>query len=107
MTTITIYQDRDGKFRGFSCMGHSGYADAGEDIVCASVSALVITTVNAIEQFTGDGQTESDEDQALIRFRLDENYSHDTDLLIRTMLLGLNEIQESYGSYLQILFEEV
>jgi uncharacterized protein YsxB (DUF464 family) len=107
MTTVTVYQDGDGKYRGFSCEGHSGYADAGEDIVCASVSALVITTVNSIERFTGDGHGAADEDQAVIRLRLDADYSHDTDLLIRSMLLGLSEIQKSYGSYLQILFEEV
>lgn len=28
--------------------GHSGYADVGKDIVCASVSSMVITTVNMI-----------------------------------------------------------
>ena len=28
--------------------GHSGYAEAGSDIVCASVSSIAITTVNAL-----------------------------------------------------------
>jgi hypothetical protein len=107
MTTVTIFQNRDGAFRGFSCDGHSGYADAGEDIVCASVSALVITTINAIAKFTGEGYSDADEDQAVIRFCLDKDCSHDTELLIRAMILGLEEIAESYESYLQILFEEV
>ena len=26
---------------GFSCQGHSGYAEAGEDIVCAAVTSAV------------------------------------------------------------------
>ena len=28
--------------------GHSGYAEEGSDIVCASVSSIAITTVNAL-----------------------------------------------------------
>ena len=28
--------------------GHSGYAEEGSDIVCASVSSISITTVNAL-----------------------------------------------------------
>ena len=31
---------RDGQVTGFVCAGHAGYAEAGEDIVCAAVSAL-------------------------------------------------------------------
>ena len=27
--------------------GHAGYADYGKDIVCASVSSIVITSINA------------------------------------------------------------
>ena len=29
---------------GFSAKGHAGYADAGEDIVCAAISALTQAT---------------------------------------------------------------
>ena len=28
--------------------GHSGYADEGQDIVCAAVSATYLTTINGI-----------------------------------------------------------
>ena len=30
------------------CIGHAGYADYGKDIVCASFSTMVITTINSI-----------------------------------------------------------
>ena len=30
------------------CNGHAGYADYGKDIVCASFSTMIITTINAI-----------------------------------------------------------
>ena len=36
----------------FLSKGHAGYAEEGQDIVCAAVSALIITTVNSLEEFT-------------------------------------------------------
>ena len=48
MTKVRIDR-RKGKYSGFCCDGHTGYAEAGEDIVCAGVSAIVINTVNCLE----------------------------------------------------------
>ncbi len=48
MTKITIFRNHDGEYLGFDCLGHAGYADEGEDIVCAGISALVINTINSI-----------------------------------------------------------
>ena len=52
MTKITIFRNHDGEYLGFDCLGHAGYADEGEDIVCAGISALVINTINSIGLFT-------------------------------------------------------
>jgi uncharacterized protein YsxB (DUF464 family) len=108
MTTVTIYQTPEGAITGFDCEGHAGFGNAGEDIVCASVSTLVINTVNSIERFTEDtAHTRSDEEQARISLRMDPGYSHDSELLLRSMLQGLIDVSETCGAYLQILFEEV
>ena len=40
MTTVTFLTE-ESRIVGFEVSGHSGYADAGEDIVCAAVSATV------------------------------------------------------------------
>jgi len=39
-----------GLLTGFSFSGHSGYAEAGRDIVCASVSSAVQLTVNILDE---------------------------------------------------------
>ena len=54
MTKITIFRNRDNEFLGFECLGHAGYAEEGEDIVCAGISALVINTVNSLGLYTKD-----------------------------------------------------
>ena len=43
---IKIYVNKN----EISIKGHAMYDDFGKDIVCASVSSIVITTVNAIER---------------------------------------------------------
>ena len=67
MTKITIFRNRDNEFLGFECLGHAGYAEEGEDIVCAGISALVINTVNSLGLYTKDAFfTDSDEETGKI-----------------------------------------
>ena len=47
MITISI-QKENKKYQKISILGHAMYADRGKDIVCSSVSSIVITTVNGI-----------------------------------------------------------
>ena len=54
MIKVTIYKTERQEYVGFDMEGHAGYAEAGEDIVCAGVSALVINALNSIERFTDD-----------------------------------------------------
>ena len=53
MITIKV-RKKNGSYVEFISKGHAGYAEAGQDIVCAAVSALIITTVNSLEKFTDD-----------------------------------------------------
>ena len=47
MTTITICKTADGKYTGFNCFGHAGYAKKNRpDILCSAISTLVINTIN-------------------------------------------------------------
>ncbi len=53
MIQVTVFRNRNEKYIGFDCKGHAGYANYGEDVICAGVSALVINTVNAISRYAG------------------------------------------------------
>ncbi len=109
MTRITIYRNQNREVERFTCTGHAGYAVSGEDIVCASISVLVINTINSIETFTSTAFVcEADEESGNIDFRFTENISPDASLLIESMILGLKEIQNDYGKKFLILdFKEV
>ncbi|RZS93003.1 ribosomal-processing cysteine protease Prp [Cuneatibacter caecimuris] len=109
MIRVTIMQDSLGEPVGFVTEGHAEYAEAGRDIICAAVSVLVLNAVNSVEQFTEDGfQAEQEQESGKIRFHFTEEPSVSGRLLIRSMILGLEQIQEEYGTdYLRLQFEEV
>ena len=69
MINITV-KKRKGSYLDFLSKGHAGYAEEGQDIVCAAVSALIITTVNSLEKFTEE-QIEAEADE-LAQDYLDE-----------------------------------
>ena len=108
MTKVIIYKSKN-QFSGFKCLGHAGYSEYSRDIVCASVSVLVINTLNSIEQFTGDKfSVNMDEKSGLIECSFSDNISPDTVLLMNAMILGLTEIKKQYGkTYIDLKFEEV
>ncbi|MDD6037523.1 MAG: ribosomal-processing cysteine protease Prp [bacterium] len=109
MTRITIYRNQSDVFTGFRCEGHAGYADAGEDIVCAGISILVINTINAIESFTDTPiQVKSDENKGIIHVDFPQGVDNQAVLLVNTMILGLQGIQKNYGKrFLKLDFKEV
>ncbi|MBQ8149728.1 MAG: ribosomal-processing cysteine protease Prp [Clostridia bacterium] len=52
MTTVTFHS-AEGRIDGFVVEGHSGYAEAGEDIVCAAISGVVGITECTINDVLG------------------------------------------------------
>lgn len=109
MIKITIYQNHAGQYVRLHCIGHAGFARAGEDIVCAGVSALVINTLNAIEKFTDEAfDADTDAESGLIDVTFRQPPGHDGRLLLDTMVLGLRDIQNQYGTdYSLLTFKEV
>ncbi len=90
--------------------GHAEFADPGRDIVCSAVSILVINTLNALEAYTDDETSHvSDEEEGTIEFRFRRRPSHDAELLLQTMILGLESLEgnSEYEPYIDIIFKEV
>ena len=106
MTAVTIYK-RSGQYAGFVIEGHAGYGEEGEDIVCAAVSVLSLNALNSIEAFTED-RFSGEEKDGYLSCSFPEALSEKAVLLLDSMVLGLTDIQKSYGeSYIRITFKEV
>lgn len=109
MTLITISKNQNGSYKKLICKGHSGFAKAGKDIVCASVSVLVINTINALEDLGKESfETISNEEDGFIRCDFSHPLQERSIFLLDVMVYGLLNIQKEYGDkYLQVKFEEV
>lgn len=81
--------------------GHSGYEERGKDIVCASVSSIVITTINAIIEIDNDAIDYSDLDNKIIIRIIKENDI--VNKLINNMILLLESLEKDYKDYIKII----
>ena len=109
MTKVTIYKNLENECVGFDVCDHAGFAEEGSDIVCAAISILVINTMNAIEAFTDvNFKQDADEKHGIIKYRI-KNPTKETTLLLDTMVLGLQTLEdnEDYEDYIDLIFEEV
>ena len=109
MTAVLLKKTKNGRYTGFTCTGHAGYADSGYDIVCSAVSVLVINTINAVERFAGERMdVVTGEEDGVIDVAFPDPVNEKTQLLVDTMVLGLESIEQQYGKkYLKLKFEEV
>lgn len=107
MIEAKFYLKWDGTYFGFSLRGHAEYADPGEDILCSAVSALSINTVNSLERMTDD-RVVVEEKNGMLRAKISGRVSHDSHILLKSLMIGLCEIYKEYGDqYIRILFKEV
>ncbi|MGN0186068.1 MAG: ribosomal-processing cysteine protease Prp [Aristaeellaceae bacterium] len=110
-TTVTFLKRSDGALLGYRANGHSGYAEAGADIVCAAISALTQTTLNGLKNvLKAPVMFDQDDDGAFIEAILTPEASEDqirqAQLLLVTLLEGLQAIQREYPRNLRIIFKE-
>lgn len=110
MISFEILKNK-GSFISFRVTGHAGYAEAGEDIVCSAVSALAVNAVNSIERFTEAVFSVDVEEKegGYLEFSLNRNSQDNAGalLLLRSLELGITEIEKEYGEYIEVIYKEV
>ena len=109
MISVTIFENQEEQITRFHCIGHADYAEPGSDIICAGVSVLVYNAINSIELFSDSlFELEMEEKSGLIDFAFLNDSDENAQLLLRSMILGLQGIQEDYGDkYIVLEFKEV
>lgn len=89
MIAITITQT------GLTVDGHAGYAETGNDIICAAVSSLTQGLIHAIEALTDDQISYRVADGHIdMKY---ENLSERGKLLIDSFFIAVSDIQITYG----------
>ena len=107
MTTVR-FGTRDGAFSGVTCKGHTGYAEAGEDIVCAAVSTAVSFAVNTISDVLGvRAKCKVQQDEARITLTLPATCESEdaVQAVLTGMMLTLTKWRDDYPDYLEVVME--
>ena len=85
--------------------GHALYDDYGKDIVCASASSIVITSINLCLRFDKDSiKYKKEKDKLTIEvLSNDEKIT----LTIKNMIMMLEELASTYKKNIKIIKEEI
>ena len=105
MTKCEFFRDHE-RITGFSVSGHSGYAEAGSDIVCAAISAAVAmaeTTINDV--CGGKAKVRVKEDDARITLTLPNSCEEEDAIqaVLAGFLLYLVDLRDQYPDYIEVL----
>jgi len=98
MISATIYEGENG-YAACRITGHSGQAEAGRDIVCAAVSILGCTCVNALESVCGVVPLIEENDDGVLGFRLPETTPEENakaQILMGALRQGLADLAEEF-----------
>lgn|SRR5574344_1683026 len=107
MTTIKISKKND-YIISVECKNHAGFADYGKDIVCAGISCITQTAVLGIKKLTKVGNNYVvDENSGYLKLELldiekDSSSFHDAQVILNTMLCGLEDMQKQYPKFVKL-----
>ena len=97
---------QDDRITGFSVCGHSGYAEAGSDIVCAAISAVVTMAEATINDVCGaKAKVRVRDDSARITLTLPASCDEEESVqaVLAGMMLYLCSLRDEYPDYIEVL----
>ena len=107
MTRCEFFTEDD-RITGFSVSGHSGYAEAGSDIICASVSAIVTMAEATINDVCGaKAKVRVKNDQARITLTLPTSCDEEESVqaVLSGMMLYLCSLRDDYPDFIEVIME--
>ena len=84
--------------------GHANYAPYGEDIVCASVSSIITTSINCIMNIDSKSISYNDDGEVIMISKLNSNNT--VDIILNTMVDMLKDLESKYNKNIKIESEE-
>ena len=105
MTRCEFFTEGD-RITGFSISGHSGYAEAGSDIVCAAISAVVTMAEATINDVCGaKAKVRVKDEQARISLTLPASCDEEETVqaVLAGMMITLAGMRDDYPDYIEVL----
>ena len=105
MTRCEFFTEDD-RITGFSVSGHSGYSEAGSDIVCAAITAVVTMAEATINDVCGaKAKVRVKEADARITLTLPASCDEEESVqaVLAGMMLTLCSLRDDYPDYIEVL----
>jgi uncharacterized protein YsxB (DUF464 family) len=105
MIRVTITRNPKGEFSRIVIDGHAGYADYGQDIVCAGVSALAQTCALGLKKVVGINprvRCESGFFSLELPTSLSGSSFEKSVCIVETLCIGLEDMAKSYPSHIRV-----
>ena len=116
MTKVVFFRS-GGVFYGFEEQGHTGFAEEGNDILCAALSAMTMLIINTVEvAYASDVECTIDDETtnvrvrskaALVEFEEDERKRYAVSGLFLSYFYQLSELREEYYEFLDVEVKDV
>ena len=110
MTRAVISCFKNGSIKGFDIKGHAGAAKDGEyDMICAAISAIGYTALGGLDELCGLNtykESSGNLSMTLPDRMTDENRAK-AQIILKTMVIGLRQIENQYSRHIQVSFKEV
>ena len=105
MIRCEFFMEED-RITGFSVSGHSGYSEAGSDIVCAAVSAVVTMAEATINDVCGGkAKVRVKEEDARITLTLPTACEEEDTIqsVLAGLMLYLISLRDDFEDYIEVL----
>ena len=106
MTRCEFFTENE-RITGFSVSGHSGYAEAGSDIVCAYVSAVVTMAEATINDVCGAKAKvrikEGDDNRVTLMLPVSCDEEDSVQAVLAGMMIYLCSLRDEYPDYIEVL----
>jgi len=115
MVEATIFKNDKNEIIEYKIKGHANFDDYGQDIVCAAVSVLSQNTLISLFEVVGL-------DKKSVEYRIDDNTGfiyvkllkdiepslyRETQLLLKSLEVGIKSVAESYPKHVTLNYEGV
>lgn len=108
MIKAEFYVTDNGNMVGFNISGHSGYANLGEDIVCAAVSSAAYMAVNTMSDVLGaDIDIRTDDKLGIMRAHISEKDVAMCSDIMKGFKMHLVMLEEIYSKNIKVNYVEV
>ena len=105
MTRCEFFTE-DERITGFSVSGHSGYAEAGKDIVCAAISAIVTmaeATINDVCGAKAKVRVKNEDARVTLTLPASCDEEESVQAVLAGMMLTLCSLRDDYPDYIEVL----